>query len=152
VVKRAKRAARDDDHRQAELDGPVAHLVFVAERHAPAAHTFDRDMRKTGARLTNTRVEPQKIDRAVLQPCRHEGRRRLAKMDGVDLIDGQTGLQRVVQCHGILPVAGGDRLKRGRGMARETPRAHEPAGEIRLAHASIGARDEKVHEWVECRT
>ena len=49
-----------------------------------------------------------------------------------------------LQEHGVLAVAGGDRLEGGGGVALGAPGAHEPAGEAGLADAGVGAGDEEA--------
>jgi len=66
-------------------------------------------------------------------------------MERVDFVESEACIHRALEREGVLAVAGGDRLERDGVDSRAAPRAHEPRGEVRLAHAGVGAGDEEMH-------
>jgi hypothetical protein len=146
VIERAERPARDDNHGQAKVAGPIAHFVFLPERHAPATDTFHRNVGKAVPHLTNAFVEHRKIDGAAFRLRGDERRDRFAEMNGIDFIETETRADRFPKAKCILAITGGDGLERGRIMSRAAPRPHEPAGKVSLADAGVGTRHENVHQ------
>jgi len=145
VVERAEGAARHDDDGQGELARPFAHLVVFRQRHAPAADALDRDVGEARGGFADGGVEFGEIDGAVLELGGDERRGGLAEMEGIDFVEGEARIHRALECERVLAVTGGERLERGGVESRTAPRAHEPRGEVRLAHAGVGAGDEEMH-------
>jgi len=145
VVERAEGSPRDDDDGNAEVAGPVAHVVAIRKRYAPTSHAFHGKMGEARAQGLDFVIERLEIDGAIFDAGGKKGRGGFAEMERVDLVEGEAGIQRVSEVDSVLAVAGGDGFKRCGVMSQFEPLAHKPAGEVSLADAGVGAGDEEVH-------